>query len=212
MPNLTKEITKVFRNKCYHLIILGYKKQIKQGDYDTSWDENDLTQQLVKKMKLINRKNTVRGPFKINWDTKDTSSVSMKKSKEADTVGYIDILIDRVKSKGPVSFSVESKILDKKSRHLRYYIGDGIVRFVIGKYAADDDYAAMVGYVVGDNLDDILKALKSRISNSQEAKTKSSLSFVDTINDVETYVSEHKRNNSLGPIKLRHLFLDYTVT
>ena len=56
------------------------------------------------------------------------------------------------------SFEVECKCFSDKQTENGQYLGNGLIRFIDMRYAEKDDYAGMIGFVVGGDTKSILKS------------------------------------------------------
>lgn len=95
----------------------------------------------------------------------------------------------------------------------------GMFRFMINKYACDIDFGGMLGLIVGNTNDKIVKRLTERIKfiykNSNEGKlTGKEIIFNSISNNINTFDTIHLRKNHLTQLeeefRLHHIIMDFT--
>lgn len=84
------------------------------------------------------------------------------------------------------------------------YINEGLERFVNLKYAQDDEYAGMVGFVISGDQSKISEGLQKKIKTLDHT-----LSVIPTY-PVPFFNTSHKRSDA-SEIELYHMFFDFTV-
>ena len=123
--------------------------------------------------------------------------------------GFLDIKID-IATTGRY-FAFECKRLDDKigkSSLQQAYIDEGLHRFITGKYAKEEDFGGMIGFVVAGKISLTVQDMKRKVKNYH---------FVDGYklldafcnNLLTIFQSKHKRENGLGDMHIYHLFLDF---
>ena len=123
--------------------------------------------------------------------------------------GYLDIKIDIAGSRK--YFAFECKRLDDKtgrSSLQQAYIDEGLHRFIIGKYAKEEIFGGMIGFIVAGKISVIVQAMKKKVKNYHFL---GKYELLDTLCDncTTSFQSKHKRKNSLSNIHIYHLFLDF---
>lgn len=111
---------------------------------------------------------------------------------------------------------IEAKVIDR-SRTMGTYCGDGLARFVKGKYAWAVPQAMMIGYVsqTDQHLPDTLATHFHRRGKREEYKlTEGPIPFPLSRFSSRSYLTKHDRNltypethKPLGPISVLHLWL-----
>lgn len=125
-------------------------------------------------------------------------------------IGYSDIKID-IAASGRY-FAFECKRLDDKigkSSLQQKYIDDGLNRFIIGKYAEEDDFGGMVGFIVTGKIENIVLDMKKKVKNYYFVRSYGFLLNRFCDNCLTSFQSKHERKNRLGNIHIYHLFLDF---
>jgi hypothetical protein len=109
-------------------------------------------------------------------------------------------------------FAFECKRLENLRKN-NAYIKDGIRRYVGNIYARAMPFAGMIGFVEKGNIIKIKNNINDRLFNLnkiKELETIKMLALEELEKDFKfSYVSIHRRVENI-PIKLYHLFLDYT--
>ncbi len=126
----------------------------------------------------------------------------------------MDIIIEssfRPRHKPRPQYIFEAKRLCRPNQTLGDYLGgEGILRFLQGRYAADCPEVAMVGYVQTDTISFWGIALEKRFDEdpTNQFRIVEKLSRVSTISHLtDEWVSEHLREGEM-PITIFHIFLD----
>ncbi len=125
-------------------------------------------------------------------------------------IGYSDIKID-IAASGRY-FAFECKRLDDKtgkSSLQQKYIDDGLDRFIAEKYAKEEDFGGMIGFVVTGEIENIVLDMKGKVKNHCFVHSYGFLLNKFCDNCRTSFQSKHVRKNSLGDIHIYHLFLDF---
>lgn len=98
-----------------------------------------------------------------------------------------------------IQFILECKRLESIDTR---YINEGVARFINCDYSANDDYAGMIGFIVGGDITSIISGLKLKTASYDMT----SAILGDIVNCWETsFKSNHLRVNNYD-IQLNHLF------
>jgi hypothetical protein len=102
-------------------------------------------------------------------------------------------------------FDVECKRVFQQPSGNKVYLTDGLIRFVELKYAKNNDYAGMIGFVVSGNITTIIDQItkETHIFHKSEDAIKDS-----EINWEYSFSSIHKRIDERS-IQIYHLFFDF---
>jgi len=126
----------------------------------------------------------------------------------------IDIIIEssfRPRHKPRPQYIFEAKRLCRPNQTLGDYLGgEGILRFLQGRYAADCPEVAMVGYVQTDTISYWAIALEKRFDedSANQFRITEKLSKADIISHLaDEWISKHQRESQM-PITVFHIFLD----
>ena len=102
-------------------------------------------------------------------------------------------------------FYVECKLVFQQPSKNKVYLTDGLIRFIELKYAKNNDYAAMIGFVVSGNITTIINQISKDthvFHKSEEAIKDSEISWNNLFN------STHKRIDERS-IQIYHLFFEF---
>ncbi len=105
-------------------------------------------------------------------------------------------------------FGLECKrLIEHDSTLLNEYIGNGLYRYLTGKYSTKSSEAALVGFIVAGALSGVVSEVSQRV-NQERILAKMEISF-PLPSFWEHYRSTHSRMDS-SPISVHHLFFDFT--
>lgn len=106
---------------------------------------------------------------------------------------------------GIEDFIVECKILYSQLSKNKFYISDGLSRFIDKKYSKNNNYAAMMGFIVSGELYTIINTLKTQVLNIAKKKLsdKKGIPFWEL-----SFISTHDREQA-NPINIYHLFFNF---
>lgn len=105
-------------------------------------------------------------------------------------------------------FGAECKrLIAGQKKLILEYVENGVKRFSTGKYSSKCSVSAMVGYVQGGSISDIVEELKPIIAG---ANTEENLVRVMAESNPE-YKSKHLRSLDTTIITLYHLFFDFST-
>ncbi len=133
-------------------IVTSYQKLRRKGKWKTLTSEPDFSDLLVEQLK---QDRLFVDIFIVNQETQEGLYTQR---------GYLDIKID-IAGSGRY-FAFECKRLDDKtgkSSLQQKYIDDGLDRFIIGKYAEEEDFGGMVGFVVSGKIESIVLDMKEKV-------------------------------------------------
>ncbi len=102
-------------------------------------------------------------------------------------------------------FEVECKRVFHQPSSNKVYLTDGLIRFIELKYAKNNDYAAMIGFVVTGNITTIMNQIAKNthvFHASQEAIKDSEINWNHSFNSI------HKRIDGRS-IQIYHLFFEF---
>ena len=179
-------------------IISAYKGMKNDNRWRTIIEEEHFTDLLVDKMK--------QNPlfcyvFIVNREPKEGNFTN---------IGYLDIKID-IPSAGRY-FAIECKKIDTKtgrSSLRQKYIEDGLSRFINGKYAKEENFGGMIGYVVEGDIVETSSDMKRRVREYRYVQGKEHLLDKTCVSYQGSFQSEHIRENNLGNIHIYHLLFDF---
>jgi len=87
------------------------------------------------------------------------------------------------------------------------YLEEGIKRFIERKYAANDDFAGMLGFIIAGNPEEIVKKLKEKVKEFHPAPNIEILLEKKCLEQELSFQSKHTRTNNTE-IHIFHLFFD----
>jgi hypothetical protein len=102
-------------------------------------------------------------------------------------------------------FDVECKLVFQQPSKNKKYLNDGLIRFVELKYAKNNDYAGMIGFVVSGNIATIMNQITKEtlvFHKSDEAIKDSEINWDYSFNSI------HKRTDDRS-IQIYHLFFNF---
>lgn len=220
-----------------------HKEYIKQNLYedDNGWIEiifsNLIKFKSITDIKYLAKKSEKEISRKVrNWLRKKEcfSGIGFKVESECENenseiIGYNDLKF--IHSGWKNSFVIECKLLENSTSKINEYIHNknkedgGMYRFFINKYATNFPYGGMLGYIVKDDVKEIIAKIKERIrileiTSENDHKYGTSI-YSDELfnskilNQDLSFQSSHIRYDKTSkeltsPILLFHLFFDFT--
>lgn len=104
------------------------------------------------------------------------------------------------------SFEIECKRLFQLPSNNKPYLDDGLIRFIELKYAQNNEYAAMIGFVVSGDIDKIQNEITEKIKNFHPTNAKQQESQLNWKN---SFISNHRKINE-SDIQIYHLLFVFT--
>lgn len=101
-----------------------------------------------------------------------------------------------------LKFIVECKRLKKPHNE---YITEGLERFISLKYAKEDEFGAMAGFIIAGDQFNIASKLRTKISRLPHTNG------LTEISSVPSFESSYSRNNNIS-IDIYHLFFDFSIS
>lgn len=184
---------------------LGYHDLRKDDIITTTTDEDSITAEWY--LKVSNRWTSENRAAQVNLKLIPINQYpdrTLKKDRgKAPTIDFCF----RAWNKNDGYFGAECKrLIAGQKRLAREYVDNGVKRFSTGKYSSKCSVSAMVGYVQGGSIPDIVKELIPIIG---EADTEENLIRVMNEPNPE-YKSKHLRALDASIITLHHLFFDFS--
>lgn len=206
-----------------------YKCNINKNNHFSLKSENEIKKYM---QDWFNENNEFLGMFSCNFEPR---------SQDTMQTGFDDIKFQsQFWGRGRKYFVIECKILNEskvstdkylfreesktvKGKISRYNDG-GLYRFLINKYAANQEFGGMIGFVQKGNIERIMARLKEAIKNleltSDSGKeygkiTGDGLLNQTVISQKNTFQSQHVRwdkdtDSIISPIHIYHIFFDFT--
>lgn len=181
-----KEAKKSFKNKCLFVIVEGYYSMKSDGNFNSDWEEGDLTEQLIYFMNL----SSFAQKWKIDVipEKRLSSKTSAFENKTAKKSPRIDMRLMSWQKAAKQEFYVEAKNLcetnwDKKdgvtvssSYQLNRYVNTGVKHFISGYYPSN---GCLCGYILQGNKKNIIQ----KINVILEKKALNKLELANPINN-----------------------------
>ncbi len=210
-----RDIEKGFEIRCITVLIDGYRSMKDAGEYELHWEEESLTANLIKYMKLSPRSNEWKLDIIPEYPVYSQEIYNgLAKPKKAP---LIDVRIMNWSNPEKLEYFIEAKNLAENdwtkpngakvnASHLRArYIDTGIDNFIKKRYP----WGCLAGYVLEGCIDHIIEGidllLKSKNRNrSQEVLTRN----IPINKHPGCYLSKHNTGEGL-PMVLNHIFLSF---
>ena len=198
-----------FVKAALHLIVAGASTLRAKKVITSTMSENNITYHLEHEMDGAQRDGIARAlRFGVRVDTKAVDD-------NPEVRGEIDIKFwsSGFPYRHDYYLAVEAKKLRGSGDSLAdKYVTGGVADFVSAKYSRGHDYGIMLGYVVVPPLTIALaKVMQAMASRRAETREEQGL-YPDAslIDHPHTHLSEHLQQGNDAPIRLVHLFLDFT--
>lgn len=175
-----------FQNKCLFVLVEGYNLMKVNGNYQSDWEEEDLTEQLIYYME--------ESPYSSKWELdiipefRLYSKKSSFKNKTAKKTPRIDIRFSKWQNQKKFEYFIESKNLCetdwKKETGTKVsakklqnrYVDTGISHFISGYYPSN---GCLCGYILQGNTKNIIQ----KINEILDKKSLNSLKLDNSINN-----------------------------
>lgn len=213
LPAIVDQFKIAYQKNCQGLLVEGYKKLIASGIVDLSWEEERITMELAKCMKVANLERNLRIHIVAEPRLYDGILGSESVPKEAPK---IDLQLLNWSSSIELTYNIEAKNLAEndwiKSTSAKVsssaltarYIDTGIENFINDRYAN----GCLAGYVLNgkaenvvDNLNGLLEKRKRKIEKLEQTATIEGYSFC--------YQSLHQKASGISFL-LPHVILKFT--
>ena len=106
------------------------------------------------------------------------------------------------------SFEVECKIFSSKQTVKGQYLSNGLIRFIELKYSKNDQAAAMIGFVISNNIDAIFNSNVKNAENFRPTNPKRITQNPIDANWKHGFISFHERTDK-SEIKIYHLLFEF---
>lgn len=175
-----------FQNKCLFVLVEGYNLMKANGNYQSDWEEEDLTEQLIYYME--------ESPYSSKWELdiipeyRLYSKKSSLKNKTAKKTPRIDIRFSKWQNQKKFEYFIEAKNLCetdctkndgatvKSSYQLNRYVNKGIKHFISGYYPIN---GCLCGYILQGNTKNIIQ----KINEILDKKSLNNLILDNSINN-----------------------------
>lgn len=95
---------------------------------------------------------------------------------------------------GDASRHIECKLVESKGSLPRKYVREGVMRFVTGRYGAEDPTGRMIGYITTSDIDAVASAVNDRIDKVASLSVADHLQATDSPHErVHRFTSTHAR-------------------
>jgi hypothetical protein len=191
------------------ITIKAWPKVVSSGKVGPQSGEDDITDELRWQMDVEKKR---RRPVPNLRFERESQSDLADKSRD---VGLIDVYVI-YSFEQTEYFAIECKRLAQSNSDLsRYYVTEGVRRFVVGKYSLGHHFGAMVGYVCAGECSEVASQLEKRLREFDRAVTalsEKSLWRKETrFGQIpHLFSTRHTQTDLQNEITLLHLVLDLT--
>jgi hypothetical protein len=185
------------------VVILAYKMLYDERIVDRSWPEDKITRELCVRIAVHTQKNSVNA---IPLHQYPIFPKTMKRGKPP----TVDFVFRRGYEESSY-LAFECKIVDDaKDRSIQEYIGQGLMRFLSGKYARDEKIAGMIAYLINSEITSCVLKINEQIKQNvgdSNCLVKSSVVF-----DYDgVYQSNHKKPPVNTLFLIYHIFMTFNT-
>ncbi|RUL86994.1 hypothetical protein [Tautonia sociabilis] len=188
------------------ITIKAWPRVVAGGKVSARSSEDDISDELRWQMDAEKRR---RNPMpRLRFEREPQSDLPDKSR----SIGLIDVYVI-YSFEQTEYFAIECKRLaDADSDLSRYYVTDGVNRFVIGKYSLGHPYGAMVGYVCAGECGVVASQIEKRLKDFDRAVTAISSSWMWRQEDrfgriPNLFSTKHTQVGIQHEITLLHLFV-----
>lgn len=200
---------RAFRRRCHELLAMGYRRLDSQSLQ--SAEEPAITGELVRSMQDAMEAYDAP-PWSVHFALRDDPPQNTE-GRSGKSRRRIDIEIERCTRGKRPRFRFEAKRL-RNAASLKAYLGqDGLLLFVSGSYADDDEEAGMLGYVQKETTDGWSRRVQQGLVDSSrecQLRTCESPRLADLAGLIgDRHESCHDRPSVGRPITVFHTFLEF---
>ncbi len=203
---LARELSPEIEKAVLQLVVDGFERWKIGGFTSYGNHEDHYTIRLVACMRQIRRERNMA--LVPRFQGVEPSGEMLEGHQDPAHAPRIDIVVSWDVFADDAFLSIECKRLAADDL-ARLYVVEGIARFVQGYYGAKEKSGAMVGYIIGGTLGDLLKRVNSHIERAHTMGPSHTLKVTDPIGWLNSvFASDHQRGSPFQPIRLTHLFFD----
>lgn len=206
-PDLAKKIGVGGVNEILDVFWKGYRELKADSScvINVSSEEDDITQKWYEKIAGIwysqNRATSIALNGLCPFHQYPDNTMKKRRGSKAPTIDFCfkDWSTDNS------YFGAEAKNLYKsKPDKIKRYVSTGVKNYTDGRYGSQSSESSIIGYVLSGNIPDIVKQLKTEISNENPLYNLTRTTSLDP-----QYKSKHLRVLDGQEITLHHLFFDF---
>ena len=188
------------------ITIRAWPEVIASMKVDRRSHEKQITNEL--RWKMVDEKNRRTPPHNLRFAREEQSDLPDGSRKG----GHIDISVGYSYVETEY-FAIEcKKVTDRDKKRAKYYIDEGVYRFVRGKYSLGHSHASMIGFVCGGTCADSARLIESMINSHNVADTHLTREWQrepDLCSSPDLYSTMHRQTETTHDITLLHLFLAF---
>ncbi len=200
-----------FHRDALCLIIAGHKRLIENNDDYSNEEEPSITGELVRcTNEYIDSFSSPEwtNNYVVNEESPENTKGRLGKNRKR-----VDIVCTLAGRKPQKRIRFEAKRLKNKNFPVGNYIGnEGLMEFITGNYAPEDNTGGMLGYIQSDDCEYWAKQIPDALSRSEEVSiTEDGLwqeARVENVN--HCYKTKHNRITNNRKLLVYHLLLDFT--
>lgn len=200
-----------FHRDALCLIIAGHKRLVENNNDYSNEKEPSITGELVRcTNEYIDNFSSPEwtNNYVVNEESPENTKGRLGKNRKR-----VDIVCTLAGRKPQQRIRFEAKRLKDKKFPVGRYIGsEGLMEFITGNYAPEDDTCGMLGYIQSDDCEYWAKQIPDALGKSKEVSiTEDGLwqkACVENIN--HCYKTRHNRMTNNRKFLVYHLLLDFT--
>jgi hypothetical protein len=200
-----------FHRDALYLIIAGHKILIENKDDYSNEEEPSITGELVRcTNEYIDNFSSPEWTNNYVVNEESPENIKGRLGKDRKRVDIVCTLAGR-KPQKRIRFEAK-RLKDKKFPVSRYIGSEGLMEFITGNYAPEDDTGGMLGYVQSDDCEYWAKQIPDALSKSKEVNIREDglwqNAYVENVN--HCYKTRHNRMTNNRKFLVYHLLLDFT--
>lgn len=209
------DFRQAFEMKCIHILIDGYREMYKQKSYDSSWEEERITAELIKYIKATPRVHEWRIHVvpepRIYSDEVYNNTITPKEAPRIDMQflnwSSFDELIYHIEAKNLAECDWQK--VDGSTVNASYltnrYIDTGIGNFINDRYKQ----GCIAGYVLQGSIQNVISRINKCIKDTKK-RPREKISIVKPINNYSfCCTSNHKKQKNNSSFHTYHIFLEF---
>lgn len=197
-----------FVRHVHEVLKLGYKK-LDAPTY-ARHEEEDITGELVRSMQAALQDRNAPKWARNFWAAEET------RVNDPTRLGKrrcrIDIEILKSQHGPRPRFRFEAKRLRGTTSRRDYLGNEGLGCFLDGRYAKDDEFAGMLGYVQSESIKSHAEKLEEVMAGKLDAysvETDGQWKKCEIVDDLASFVTKHRRKGELSAITVIHTLLSF---
>ena len=194
------------------LLRLAHERLVLAAFHTSGWKENQFAAALYVYLQQLRDADTALNILAFHDERRFFDERVLRGEIDPDASPRIDLSVRHAGMRSGMAFGVEAKVLTDRSvgnrrpgKSIEYYVSDGVMRFVAGKYDSSFPAAAIVAFVISGTAVATAKRIAKEMLSVCPGWKSSTLSAHHPTDSPEHYASKHPTPS--GTMTLHHLLM-----